>query len=376
MINWTSLTHAQVEDLVRGCAFMGTGGGGSPLAGKSLLEQCFKEGKEIKLVHPESIPDDAFICTGSYIGSIAPRTADDMKIIKKLGLKQRISREIVEAVKELEVFTDTKIAAIAPCELGGLNTTCALDAAANLNILAVDGDFAGRALPETIQFRFCIAGMDIWPRVICDYAGNKIIIKEAVTPPMMERIQKHIAMSSFGLVGAAGHLMRAKDMKRVIIPQTISHCIKIGEVIRKARSDKDNFPKSIANALGGWVLFSGKVRRKTWEDKDGYMVGEIGLEGEGEFESQSFRMWFKNEYHLSWLNEKPFVTSPDIISVVNLKSGEVPTNTDVSLGDHLGIIGFKAAEGYRSPDALKVLSPRYFGFDLNYLPIEDFFNEK
>lgn len=375
-MNVKLVKQEQMEDLIRGCAFMATGGGGSPLAGRTLLEDCFAEGKEIKLVLPEDVADDALICTGSYVGSIAPITTEQSEMLNKLGMKRRVRREIVEAVKELEAYSNRRISAIAPCELGALNTTCALDAAANLNILAVDGDFAGRALPETIQFRFCIKGMDIWPRIMCDYAGNKTIIKEAVSPAMMERIQKHLAMSSSGLVGAAGHLMTGREMKRVIIPGTISRCIVIGETIRKARSQKEGFLNVVAEALGGWVLFSGKVIRKTWQDKEGYMVGDLELEGEAGFQSRSFNVWFKNEYHISWLDQKPFVTSPDIISVINLESGEVPTNTDIKTGDRLGIIGLKAAEGYRSEDALKVLSPGYFGFEMNYSPIECFFSSK
>ena len=363
----------EIEDLALGCTFMGTGGGGSLQEGLRLLRMTIQEGKPIRLVPPDSVSDRAWICTGSYVGSIAPRSEEDLQMMKRLGLERRINREIVRAVKELEHYTGQVIAAIAPCELGGLNTAAPLDAAARLNIPAIDGDFAGRALPETIQFRFCIDGIKIWPRVFCDYAGNVSIVKEAITPPMMERIQKHLAMASLGLVGAAGHLMSGKEMKRVIIPGTVSRCITLGAAIRRARETetKNYFAQKLAEAVTGWVLFQGIVVQKVWENTDGYMIGHIELHGEMGFEGRIFRVWFKNECHVSWIDGEPFVTSPDIISIVNLETGDAPTNTDIARGDRLAFIGQRAPEGYRSSKALQVLSPSHFGFDIPYVPIEE-----
>jgi DUF917 family protein len=360
----------ELEDLVRGCAFMGTGGGGSPEKGLKLLRRTVAEGKKIRLIHPGEVPDDAWICTGAYVGSIAPRTPEDLQIIERLGLTRRVKREIVRAVQELEEYAGLSIHAIAPTELGGLNTPAPLDAAAILEIPSIDGDFGGRALPESTQFRFSLAGMKIWPRVFCDFAGDITIIKEAATSPMMERIQKHVSMSSLGLVGAAGHLMRGKEMKEVILPGTVSRCISIGAAIRRARGEKEGLTGRVAEAVDGWVLFQGRVSEKTWESLEGYMIGHIELTGEGPFQGQTFRIWFKNEYHVSWLNQEPFVTSPDIISVLNLDSEEVPTNTDIDQGDRLGVIGSGAAEGYRTKKGLEVLGPSHFGFALEYVPIE------
>jgi len=350
---------------------MGTGGGGTAEQGISLLEESWKKGVRLRLTSPDDIPDDAWICTGSYLGSIAPRGAEESELCAGLGLERKIEREIVSAIRELMSYKGCQIFAVAPVELGGLNTPAALDAAANLSITAIDGDFAGRAVPETVQFRFCVAGMKIWPRVLCDYAGNVTIIKEALNPPMMERIQKHVAMSSFGLVGAAGHLMQGKDMKKVIIGNSISRCLSIGRGIRNAGEKGETFSQEVAAIVDGWVLFEGKVTGKDWENKDGYMIGYLELEGEKLFKGHILRIWFKNEFHISWKDGKPFVTSPDLISVVDLDSHKAPTNTDIAPGSRLGVIGMKANDWYRRGRGLEVLSPSHFGFAIKYVPIEE-----
>lgn len=64
--------------------------------------------------------------------------------------------------------------------------------------------------------------------------------------------------------------------------------------------------------LNGWTLFKGIVIEKKWEDKEGYYWGIHRLKGVDEFESEEFKYWFKNENHISWINGKSYVTSPDV----------------------------------------------------------------
>lgn len=68
-------TEEEVKDFVRGCAFIGTGGGGSPEIGEKFLLECLREGKEVKWVDISEISDDTWTCTPFYMGSIAPPTA-------------------------------------------------------------------------------------------------------------------------------------------------------------------------------------------------------------------------------------------------------------------------------------------------------------
>ena len=55
----------EIEDFVRGCTFMGTGGGGDPKDGIAWLKTTRDDGKEISLVDYTEIPDDAWtVCHG------------------------------------------------------------------------------------------------------------------------------------------------------------------------------------------------------------------------------------------------------------------------------------------------------------------------
>lgn len=123
--------------------------------------------------------------------------------------------------------------------------------------------------------------------------------------------------------------------------------------------------------LAGWTIFLGVVRQKPWENRDGYMLGEIRLEGREAFAGRRLRIWFKNENHVAWLDDRPHVTSPDLIMVLDRRTGEPFTNTDLPEGHEVGVLAAPAHSLLRSSAALAVLGPAAFGFPVPYVPVEE-----
>ena len=122
---------------------------------------------------------------------------------------------------------------------------------------------------------------------------------------------------------------------------------------------------------GGWLLFKGVVSGKNWESRDGYMYGTTLIKGMEEFRGEEAKIWFKNENHILWIDGEPKVTSPDLIEVVDLETAEPITNTDLKAGDRVAVIGVKCVEIFRTEKGLEVLGPKHFGFDIEYIPIEE-----
>src|SRR5438093_1554930 len=125
-----------------------------------------------------------------------------------------------------------------------------------------------------------------------------------------------------------------------------------------------------AGALDGWVLFRGRVARKEWESRDGYMLGTTTVEGEGRDAGHTLRVWFKNENHVTWLDERPWVHSPDLIMLLDAETGTPYTNTLLAEGARVGVVGARAEDKLRTPAALALLAPRHYGYDLDWIPIE------
>ena len=123
-------TLQDCQDFVRGCLFMGTGGGGSVEWGMGMFEEAFAEGLALQWVDADSIPDDALTVTPYGMGSIAPQRTLSPSERRELGYGDWIiPKPMVEAVRELESYTGYRIEAIVPFELGAGNTTAPADAA-------------------------------------------------------------------------------------------------------------------------------------------------------------------------------------------------------------------------------------------------------
>ena len=367
----TIKTDQEILDFVRGCTFMGTGGGGDPQVGVAWLKAARDEGIKIAWVAHTEIPDEAWTVCPFLMGSIAPLTEQAKKRMQHLGLTKEAYKSIqAESVRLLEQHMNVQIGAIVAIELGGSNTPGAVVAAARLGIPAVDGDYTGRAIPEIPQTTPYLNNLPLWPISSVDSYGNLCVIKESVGYEMAERIGKFLAAASFGLAAQAGFLFKGSDMKRVVIPGTLSNCLKIGRTIRESRDAGGDPVKEIVSELNGWLLFEGEVSKKEWEDKEGYYWGTHTVSGQETFSGSEFKIWFKNENHVSWLNGKPYVTSPDMLIVVDRETGEPYANSAIAEGQHVAVIGLPAIDQFRSPKGIDILGPKHFGFDIEYTPIE------
>ena len=356
-----------ILDFVRGCTFYGTGGGGTPEEGIRELEKVFDSGKVIQWTDVSNIPNEGYSVCPFLMGSIAPWTEETKKEMKEFGLGEQFKDNLlVKSTELLGKFTSKEPKVIVPIELGGANTPVAVAAAMELGITVVDGDIAGRAVPEIPQTTPFLYGKVLLPMSSIDGWGEICYIENTVNPLMAERIGKFISAAAYGLVGQAGFLMPVSEMKEVVIPGTLTECFEAGELIRVERESGRNPVEALAKKVKGKVLFKGKVSKKSWEDRDGYYWGTHDIAGEDEFAGSTFRIWFKNENHISWLNGNVYVTSPDILTVVRTEDAEPLANPAIEEGMNVTVIGVPARPQFLTEKGIEILGPKHFGFDIEY----------
>jgi DUF917 family protein len=365
-------TWEDCEDFVRGCLFMATGGGGSPEWGLGMLKPALEEGLTVEWVDASDIPDDVWTVTPYGMGSIAPMSEEKKKEIERWGLKDKFGdASMAEAVKELGEYLGHPIGCFVAAELGAGNSAAPLVVGARMGIPVVDGDYAGRAVPDELQGTPYLYGKKSWPVASVDKWGNIVIVKETVSSFMFERIGKMLAVAAYGTTTMAGTPLPASEMKEILVHGTFTKCLAIGRAMRKARNKGRDQIDAALQVAGGWRLFEGVISGKEWEDRDGYMFGTSHVKGSGDYRGQTLDVWFKNENHVSWLNGEPWVCSPDILTLVHKDSGDGVTNTALKEGDEVVAVGMKGLEAFRTEFGLnEAAGPGYFGFDIEYQPIE------
>ena len=78
----------------------------------------------------------------------------------------------------------------------------------------------------------------------------------------------------------------------------------------------------------------------------------------------------KNEYLLAKQGDKVVASVPDLITMVDFETGAPINGERLRYGQRVSVFATGCPEFYRSEAALKVVGPRCFGFDVEYVPLE------
>jgi DUF917 family protein len=368
--------ETELDDFLRGTNFFSASGGGVPDVQRELLLDDMARGVKLSWTPLDEMDADALICTACFSGSIAPETFEASSEADLIAGPDRIRRPMVESVRALEAELGRKIDGICSIEIGGINTSAVLDAAANLGIAMVDGDYAGRAIPELHATTPHLFGVQVLPWASVDEYGNSIVIRKAASNAFAERIGKHLALASFGLIGCALVALPVSEVRRIYVPGTITESLAVGRAIREAREAGSDPVVAAARALDGWVLFRGTIAEREWRNT-GYLEGTHVVEGEGAFAGHRLKIWFKNENHVTWLDGADYVASPDLIEVCDATTAEPLVNTYVKEGDRIAVVAARRREVWNSEDGLATLGPAHFGWrEFTFRPIESLAGER
>ncbi len=358
-------TKQQIEDFTNGCCFYATGGGGPPLFGQKMLNEALDAGKQIRIIEANELTETSWSVCPYLMGSSGPETEDTKKVMRSFGLTDKtVTNMPSEATKLLVEQYKANLDVIIPLELGGAATASALATAAWLDLPTLNGDYLGRALPEISQIVPAVNKVNLLPIASCDAYGNKTIIKDAINLQMMERIGKYLSSASFGLIGQACLLKELKEVKPHIIMNTLSQALAVGETLRQVRDKEyENAIDIILKATKSKILFRGQIVKSTAQEIEGYYIGETYINGTDDFKKNHFKVWFKNEFILSWLNDKSYVACPDLITMVDANTYLPIINSQLVDGMNVIVFGLPAPLLLRSDVALKALGPNHFGFD-------------
>jgi DUF917 family protein len=360
-----TLEKEDVENLLFAAKILGAGGGGQIEWSRPLIKQVYAKKKQFRLLDPNEIPNQEIVM---LVGAVGGGVSEEMK--RRLVGFQRI-RDNPEflATRVLAEYVGKEPYAYLASEIGAGNTIVPMYIAAMLDGVAIDADCCGRAKPEIAISTTNVNGIPITPLSIVSPFGDTIILKEAVDDFRAEEICRTIAVLSGGQCGVARCPAKGKDIRNAVVPNSISEAIKIGRYAREAV----NPVEALIEISGGFRFFEGKVSSFERSEEGAFMRGTIEVEGTENFEGHKLKIWYKNEFLISWKDEVPFVSCPDTICVVDSISAEGLScwNDDFRKGRNVVVFGRKAHSLWRTKRGLEIFSPKHFGFGIEYEPIEN-----
>jgi DUF917 family protein len=372
----TISTVDEAEALLDGLVLLGTGGGGSPKEWRGLLREKIGNGESFTWTDLDEVDDSRYGCTVFKTGSIAPADPKP-ELIEKMGFTEpRVPNPMVEAVHGLGERLGVEIDVVFAVELGGINTPAPMSAAMDMGATLADASCSDRSIPELDQIPAIAAGRGMAPASVADTWGNRIVVEAAPSVRAAEHLVKSLsvftqAADPDAMCAVAMLAMPISELREFVVRDSLSLAFEVGTAIREAVAGGANPAEAAAAACGGRVLFEGPVVERDWKDEDGYMTGTVLMEGSGEFEGRTMKVWHENENHVSWLDDQPYVTSPDLVMTLDRKTGQPYTNADIDKGTELAIVGRAANPLFGTPEAITAGGPRHYGIDLDYRPFSD-----
>ncbi len=365
-----ALSPQDMDDILVGCAYLGCGGGGTLAEGHAQLADDLHAGLRFELLAVADLKDDEWVASPYGIGSNAPPSETEKK---KYAALLPIKGDAVEAsFRLLSQFLQRPFVATIAGELGPWSTAAALSTAARLHIPTLDADRVGRATPEATQDSIAHAGFATTPLAAVTGFGDSLILEKVARGSRVEDILRAISITSLGELGVTDAALSGHDAKRpgTLVVGSISHAERLGKAYRAAVSMGADPIQAVRAAGSGYFLFEGVVVDFPWKDEAGFLLGEVIIEGRGTFRGSRYRIHYMNENLIAWRDDQVSVTPPDLISVVDTRSGAAIANPDFTIGQPVSVIGFCAPEIWRTPAGLDVFGPTHFQFNTPYVPID------
>ena len=355
------LGEEHLDDLAVGAAILGTGGGGDLYIGKLLAKQAIRERGPVRLVAPDEVPDDAVVVPSAMMG--APTV-----------MVEKIPRgdEIIRAFTALQEFLGKEITHTVSIEAGGLNSTTPFSVAAHMGIPLVDADGMGRAFPEIQMVTPTMYGVSATPMALADEKGNAAII-ETVDNRWTERLARSLTIDMGCSAMVALYTMDGRMLKEAMVSGTIGLAEELGRLIREKRAAHEGAIDALLDRLNGVRVFTGKIGDVARRTQTGFARGDAKIEGTGGDEGSTLELRFQNEHLVALRDGEIVVSVPDLIIVLDAETGEPITTEELRYGFRVTVIATPCDARWRTEAGLALAGPRYFGYDVDYVPVEERF---
>ncbi len=346
------LDDTNLEAYARGCAILGTGGGGDTHAELLAAGAAVDEHGPVAVVSLDDLPDDALVLPVAGWG--APTVG-----IEKLG-----SGEEGDALRlAAERWFGRQVGAIMVGEIGGGNGVTPVGWAARMGLPLTDADAMGRAFPEGDMASMHVMGVPAAPAFFADERGN-VVTATPLDAVWLERIARHLVIAFGGAVAGADHVMEAHVARSATVRHTLPLALAIGEALAADGIE------GVLSVTGGIRLITGKVIDVVRRTTGGFARGEVTVEGTGHDAGRTAVIHVQNENLLATEGDRTLASVPDLITLTDEATGDAVPTERVRYGQRVVVLGMPCAPVWRTPAGLRVAGPERFGYPRPWTPVE------
>jgi DUF917 family protein len=334
------LDASNLPAFARGCALLGSGGGGDPELGLVMALTAVARYGPVEVVDLADLPAGALIMPCGMVG--APTVASE-RIWG--GDEGALLAEIVEDLH------GRPVAAYMCFEIGGVNGLLPVTWAARAGLPLVDADGMGRAFTELHRQAMHLHGVPASPVVLTD--GRASLTLRTTDDARAERLARHAATSLGGVCAAALFCMPAGTAASAAIAGSVSRAVALG------------------SHPGSAVLIEGKVVDLERAGEEGPAQGSATVRGTGADTSRELRLELQSEFLLAVEDGEVLAAVPDVIAVLESESGDPIAAETLRHGQRVTVVAVAAPDVWHSASGLALVGPRAFGYAVDHAPISE-----
>eukprot|EP01022_Parablepharisma_sp_SALTPOND_P017200 TRINITY_DN2695_c2_g1_i1.p1 TRINITY_DN2695_c2_g1~~TRINITY_DN2695_c2_g1_i1.p1 ORF type:complete len:1002 (+),score=85.78 TRINITY_DN2695_c2_g1_i1:55-3060(+) len=362
------LNENDIEAIGLGASVFGCGGGGSPYLGILQAKNMLSQGKTLKVIKPEALTEKDLTVISAGFGS-------PLVIIEKF-IDIGTTSECVKTM--CDYYGASRVSALAPIEIGGLNSLIPIATAGALGLPIVDCDFMGRAFPDLTMVTYYIYGKKIVPITIGDEKGNQVMVKNVMTKNGEQfalDILRHILMKMGWLAGIATLGFTKEEIISWGIRGTITKAWELGSELLRARAAKTDLFKVYKEVANAELLCTGKVIDVHRSMEKGYNEGYMEIAPLEGSTGPHIIVEFRNEYLCAFYKQDKekrvmLVVVPDLLVVVDKDTYNPILAEDAKYGLRVAVLKLPAHELLKTEEALKLVGPKAFGIKTDQTEID------
>jgi DUF917 family protein len=183
-----------------------------------------------------------------------------------------------------------------------------------------------------------------------------------------------IVLARGGHLGAnCHHPMSGAQLKAFSVPGTFSRALELGRAVAASPDPLD----AAAQVLGAGRLFHGRVASLTEEERVGFYVTAVELQGTGADAGETAQLLIKNETMAFLRGGRPVVLFPDAVYLLEPSTGRGIMSVELAQGMELALMAAPAHPRLReaataTPRGRAAFSPTRYGRpDLHYRPLDE-----
>jgi DUF917 family protein len=160
----------------------------------------------------------------------------------------------------------------------------------------------------------------------------------------------------------------AEAKSGAVVDHAVSLAMRLGRAVLEAEHDPVG---SLLSEVSGVALIVGKVVDVERRTTGGFVRGSATIEGVGDHAGRSLRLEIQNENLVALEDGRALAMVPDIITVLDTAAGEAISTERLRYGQRVTAVAFPCDPIWRTARGLDLAGPRHFGYDLDYVPVEE-----